>query len=156
PAAYMRSSTSTVRGKKSIPSRMPRAALAVTSTSVLPRRATTAPWLWNASFPVSKLSERSVPDKGFDTMTGSAISLVLLPGGSSAGSGSGASSQSALSASGGERRLAADLHAAVVLLVVNPAAGPSGGGWMRQERPEGRSCRRSGQRRRPFLAMIRR
>src|SRR5215207_7986959 len=34
PAAYMRSSTSTVRGKKSMPSRMLRAALAVTRTGL--------------------------------------------------------------------------------------------------------------------------
>jgi hypothetical protein len=55
PAAYMRSSTSTVKGKKSMPSRTERAALAVTSTWVLPRVATIEPWLWNASLPVSNV-----------------------------------------------------------------------------------------------------
>ena len=39
PAAYIRSSMSTVRGKKSMPSRMPLAALAVTRTTVSPMRA---------------------------------------------------------------------------------------------------------------------
>src|SRR5215471_19235365 len=79
PAAYMRSSTSTVRGKKSMPSRIEWAALAVTSTSVRPRRATTAPWLWNASLPVSKLRVVSVPDNGVDTAMGSAIVALLFP-----------------------------------------------------------------------------
>jgi hypothetical protein len=73
PAAYMRSSTSTVRGKKSMPSRMLWSALAVTRTSVLPRRARTAPWLWEASLPVSKLMVVSVPETGVDTTMGSAI-----------------------------------------------------------------------------------
>ena len=54
--------------------------MAVTSTSVLPRRATTAPWLWNASLPVSKVSVVSVPETGADTTMGSAI-VSLLPGG---------------------------------------------------------------------------
>src|SRR5918994_6452039 len=73
PAAYMRSSTSTVRGNKAMPSRIERAPLAVTSTWVLPSVATTEPWLWNANLPVSKLREVSVPDVGPDTTMGSAI-----------------------------------------------------------------------------------
>ena len=43
PAAYIRSSMSTVRGKKSAPSRTPRDAVAATSTMVSPMRPTTAP-----------------------------------------------------------------------------------------------------------------
>jgi hypothetical protein len=43
PAAYIRSSTSTVRGKKSTPSRILRLATAVASTSVSPTLAITAP-----------------------------------------------------------------------------------------------------------------
>jgi hypothetical protein len=43
PAAYARSSTSTVKGKKSVPGRTSRAALAVVSTVVPPMLATTAP-----------------------------------------------------------------------------------------------------------------
>jgi hypothetical protein len=54
PAAYIRSSTSTVRGKKSAPSRALRAPTAVTSTMLSPQRATTAPFACFASFPVSK------------------------------------------------------------------------------------------------------
>ena len=53
PAAYIRSSTSTVRGKKSIPSRTPLAALAVARTMVSPIAATTAPCDCWASLPVS-------------------------------------------------------------------------------------------------------
>ena len=48
PAAYARSSTSTVRGKKSTPGRTSWAALAVVSTVVVPMDATTAPWLCGA------------------------------------------------------------------------------------------------------------
>ncbi len=52
PAAYIRSSTSTVRGKKSTPGRSPRSAVAVTRTSVSPIRATTEPSASSAIFPV--------------------------------------------------------------------------------------------------------
>src|SRR6478736_5861449 len=55
PAAYMRSSMSTVRGKKSAPSRAELAAVAVTRTTVSPRRTVTAPPAWPASLPVSKV-----------------------------------------------------------------------------------------------------
>ena len=72
PAAYARSSTSTVRGKKSMPGRTSWAALAVVRTDVSPMVATTAPWLCGASLPVSKVSVRSVPDTGPDTRMGSA------------------------------------------------------------------------------------
>ena len=73
PAAYIRSSTSTVRGKKSMPSRTPLAALAVTSASVPPILATTAPWLWKASLPVSNERVLSVPLMGPETMMASAM-----------------------------------------------------------------------------------
>ena len=64
PAAYIRSSMSTVRGKKSVPSRTLRAAVAVTRTIVSPIRATTAPSAWQASLPVSNDRVRSVPVSG--------------------------------------------------------------------------------------------
>src|SRR4051812_35847861 len=73
PAAYARSSMSTVRGKKSIPSRTPWDALAVTSTTVSPMRLTTAPWDWGASFPVSNDRVLSVPEMGPDTEMASAM-----------------------------------------------------------------------------------
>ncbi len=56
PAAYMRSSTSTVSGKKSAPSRASIRPCAVASTIVSPDRTTTAPSACLASLPVSKLS----------------------------------------------------------------------------------------------------
>ncbi len=72
PAAYDRSSTSTVNGKKSMPSRTLLAALAVVRTFVPPIDATTAPIDWGASLPVSKVSVFSVPETGPDTTMGSA------------------------------------------------------------------------------------
>ena len=62
PTAYIRSSKSTVRGKKSIPSRMVLLAVAVTSISVSPMRATTAPSACRASLPVE--NERVLPPTG--------------------------------------------------------------------------------------------
>ena len=53
PAAYMRSSTSTVRGRKSTSRRLP--TVAVLRTSVSPWRTTTAPEACLAIFPVSKV-----------------------------------------------------------------------------------------------------
>ena len=73
PAAYARSSTSTVSGKKSIPSRTPRAALAVDSTVVPSIEAMTAPWDWAASLPVSNVIVLSEPDTGADTRMASAM-----------------------------------------------------------------------------------
>ena len=55
PAAYIRSSTSTVSGKKSAPSRVSERPWAVASTIVSPERTTTAPSACFASLPVSKL-----------------------------------------------------------------------------------------------------
>ena len=55
PAAYIRSSTSTVSGKKSAPSRASVRPCAVARTIVSPERTTTAPSACLASFPVSKL-----------------------------------------------------------------------------------------------------
>src|SRR5690349_11004671 len=72
PAAYDRSSTSTVNGKKSMPGRTSAAALAVVSTRVSPMVARTAPWLCGASLPVSNESVRSVPEMGPETRMGSA------------------------------------------------------------------------------------
>ena len=54
PAAYMRSSMSTVSGKKSAPLRAFREAVAVTSTLVSPMLPTTAPLASPARRPVSK------------------------------------------------------------------------------------------------------
>ena len=54
PAAYMRSSTSMVSGKKSTPSRGWRLEVAVASTSVPPMLATTEPSACRASLPVWK------------------------------------------------------------------------------------------------------
>src|SRR5256885_6870012 len=75
PAAYARSSMSTVRGKKSMPSRTPWDALAVTRTMVSPMRPTTAPWDCGASLPVSNDSVLSVPEIGPDTEMASAMLL---------------------------------------------------------------------------------
>ncbi len=55
PAAYIRSSTSTVSGKKSAPSRASGRPWAVASTIVSPERMTTAPSACFASLPVSKV-----------------------------------------------------------------------------------------------------
>ena len=52
PAAYIRSSMSTVRGRKSTSRRLP--TVAVQRTIVSPLRTTTAPLACFASFPVSK------------------------------------------------------------------------------------------------------
>src|SRR3954465_8514204 len=84
PAAYARSSTSTVRGKKSIPSRTPLAALAVARTVVRPIEATTAPIDCWASRPVSNERVLSVPATGPDTRLASAMRssfrVVIRPG----------------------------------------------------------------------------
>ena len=85
PAAYMRSSTSTVSGKKSMPSRMPLAALAVTRASVPAILATTAPWLWKASLPVSNERVLSVPVIGPDTVMASAMFVSSFPAGTAPG-----------------------------------------------------------------------
>ena len=55
PAAYIRSSTSTVRGKKSAPGRADCAPTAVTRMTVSPERTTTDPFACLASLPVSKV-----------------------------------------------------------------------------------------------------
>src|SRR5919199_5150 len=70
PAAYIRSSMSTVRGKKSTPSRGVLLAVAVTSTTVLPSCPTTAPL---ARLPISNDSVLPVPPTGPDTEIASAI-----------------------------------------------------------------------------------
>src|SRR5947209_20361733 len=97
PAAYMRSSTSTVRGKKSIPSRMPRLAWAVTRTVVSPTDTTTAPSAWGANKPVEKV--RDLPDSpmGADAEIGPVMGLLLSSLYDSSGGGAG----SQLASSGG-------------------------------------------------------
>src|SRR5687768_8687517 len=79
PAAYARSSMSTVSGKKSMPSRVLFSPLAVTRTAVSPILTTTAPWDWGASLPVSK--ERvlsSAPETGRETEMASAMLAHFL------------------------------------------------------------------------------
>src|SRR5579883_1090260 len=80
PAAYARSSMSTVRGKKSVPSRTERAAVAVASTMVSPSRPTTAPSARWASLPVSNDMVLPVPLIGPDTEMASAMVLPCLGG----------------------------------------------------------------------------
>src|SRR5215210_5057026 len=77
PAAYIRSSTSTVRGKKSTPSRTPLEAQAVDRTTVSPMRATTAPLASWASLPASNERVLPVSAMGPDTDTGSVICVLL-------------------------------------------------------------------------------
>ena len=77
PAAYMRSSRSTVSGKKSAPSRTERDAVAVTRTTVSPMRIETAPSARPASFPVSRDRVLSVPLTGTDTVMASAMGCLL-------------------------------------------------------------------------------
>jgi len=77
---------STVRGKKSAPSRTDRDAVAVARSTVSPIRATTAPSASFASFPVSNVRVRSVPLMGADTVMASAMVLLFIQGHSTAGS----------------------------------------------------------------------
>src|SRR5215475_11068661 len=80
PAAYMRSSTSTVSGKKSAPSRASVRPCAVPRTTVCPLDTTTAPSACLASFPVSKVMSRppisTVTDTG--TPAGCSASTMLI------------------------------------------------------------------------------
>src|SRR5436309_32359 len=73
----MRSSTSTVRGKKSIPSRMPRLAWAVTRTVVSPTDTSTAPSAWGARRPVEKVRDLPVSPMGADAEIGPVMELLL-------------------------------------------------------------------------------
>src|SRR6478672_8773315 len=86
PAAYIRSSMSTVSGKKSMPSRTPLAALAVTRTMVSPMRPTTAPCDCGARTPVSNERVLSVPLIGPEMVTGFATVAPLLWSGTRASS----------------------------------------------------------------------
>ncbi len=76
PAAYIRSSTSTVSGKKSAPSRASILPCAVASTIVSPARTRTAPSACLASLPVSKVS--SSPPTVTETVTvlGSVVTAI--------------------------------------------------------------------------------
>ncbi len=79
PAAYIRSSTSTVSGKKSVPSRASVRPCAVARTIVSPERTTTAPSACFASFPVSNVT--SLPPTLTVTETGVArcsASMMLI------------------------------------------------------------------------------
>src|SRR5579884_1105386 len=81
PAAYIRSSTSTVSGKKSAPSRASVRPWAVPRTTVCPLETTTAPSACFASFPVSNVISR--PPISTDTETGtpagcSASTMLML------------------------------------------------------------------------------
>ena len=68
PAAYIRSSMSTVSGKKSAPGRADFAPVAVTKTVVSPRRANTAPPANPANLPVSNEIVFSVPENVCETL----------------------------------------------------------------------------------------
>ncbi len=72
---------STVKGKKSAPSRTDRDAVAVASNTVSPIRPRTAPSASWANFPDSKVSVRSVPLMGADTEMASDMTLLGLLGG---------------------------------------------------------------------------
>src|ERR1700722_1592091 len=69
---------STVRGKKSVPSRTERAATAVANRTVSPMRPSTAPSASCANFPVSNVRVRSVPLMGPDTEMASAMMLLVF------------------------------------------------------------------------------
>src|SRR5687768_16529185 len=108
PAAYMRSSMSTVSGKKSMPSRTDLAATAVSRTMVSPMRATTAPSACRASLPVSKERVLSVPETAPETAMASAMCAPFLK----RGDGRPVPSRRVPTQGAGPRRLAADLDAA--------------------------------------------
>src|SRR5215218_2232856 len=74
PAAYIRSSTSTVRGRKSTSRRLPR--VAVDRTMVSPWRTTTEPEACLATLPVSN----EISDPAISTVT--VVGLVLILGSS--------------------------------------------------------------------------
>src|SRR4029077_18710808 len=78
PAAYIFSSMSTVRGKKSVPSRASLRPTAVASTTVAPLRTVTAPWAWRASFPVVKAIS-SPPISTVTVVSCNCSSLILFP-----------------------------------------------------------------------------
>jgi hypothetical protein len=77
PAAYMRSSTSTVSGKKSAPSRASVRPTAVARIIVSPERTTTAPSACLASLPLSNVISAS-PTVTFTVATRSANVLTFL------------------------------------------------------------------------------
>src|SRR5687768_1723628 len=79
PAAYMRSSTSTVRGKKSASANLGGATVPVASTVVSPVDATTAPDAWPAILPVSNLNTLS-PIFRSTVFASGGIALLLLFG----------------------------------------------------------------------------
>src|SRR5262245_50064409 len=78
PAAYMRSSTSTVSGKKSVPSRGSMRPCAVARTIVSPELTTTAPSACFASLPVSNVISWS-PISTETVATLSCVMLLMCP-----------------------------------------------------------------------------
>ena len=83
PAAYIRSSTSTVSGKKSAPSRPSVRPWAVARTIVSPERTTTAPSACLASLPVSNVISLPPTDRLTDTgavcCSASIMLISLIP-----------------------------------------------------------------------------
>src|SRR2546423_6282126 len=77
PAAYIRSSTSTVSGKKSAPSRGSCRPCAVASSMVSPERTTTAPSACLASFPVSNVI--SLPPMVTSTFDWRCVATAISP-----------------------------------------------------------------------------
>src|SRR5438552_18689074 len=78
PAAYIRSSTSTVSGKKSAPSRASVRPCAVPSTTVCPLETTTAPSACFASFPVSNVISRPPISTATETGTPAGCSASTM------------------------------------------------------------------------------
>ena len=76
PAAYIRSSTSTVSGKKSAPSRASVRPCAVASTIVSPERTTTAPSACFASLPVSNVISR--PPISTETSARRSVAIAMF------------------------------------------------------------------------------
>src|SRR5919204_325099 len=77
PAAYIRSSTSTVSGKKSAPSRASVLPWAVARTIVSPSRTTTAPSACFASLPVSNVISR--PATSTVSVVGPCVAMLICP-----------------------------------------------------------------------------
>ncbi len=77
PAAYIRSSTSTVSGKKSAPSRASDLPCAVASTIVSPERTSTEPSACFASFPVSNVI--SWPPTVTLTVVSPSVATLIFP-----------------------------------------------------------------------------
>src|SRR5664280_1204487 len=106
---------STVRGKKSAPSRTDRAAVAVASRMVSPIRPTTAPSASWANLPVSNVSVRSVPLMGAETVMASDMTLLGFSGTPRASSQ--LSNTPSASSGPGVRQLVTDLDGSPIYVV---------------------------------------